>query len=1276
MDRVGTNNLNRSLDSSYVALHDHERRVLHALRQLNRLLISETNCERLADQICSLLTGQLCYHRAWIALLAHEQCGGLHRKSDTVTAGLARFQSLAYSGMSPELGETLRERLLKGEFPHCMEQALKSQSLHVVRKPECDCPDCLLKTSYCSQSALTVPLIHQEVLFGVISVSIPQEFLGENDESSVFRELAADLSFALYKLDREQSAYQLSGIYTALFQNNLSVMLLMDSSTGVIVEANDAAVRFYGWQKNDLLGKSIYDLNVLSRHLVQEEMEQARNSKRNNFRFQHYLADGSTRYVDVFCGPVEIGNKSLLYAAVYDVTERVQAEGAIIQTKSKLQAILNASFDAIFLSQHGKILESNRTASALFGYTELEFQSLHATQLFHPSDHRTILLNIQLQFQGVYEAIAVRKDGSTFQAEIQARMIDLAGTSRRMTAIRDITLRRKAEIELRNSVRLQELIAELSTSFISLPVDQFKSTLENSLQKIAQYSGAVRTYVGLYDHKTRHCLFTHEWHAQHVCSLKERLPAVPFATIENSWLNSHQRDTPFLETDALGIHHDDKLRYLHLIKGANVYALLPLMEGDSPFGFVGFDFIRTNTNLQDGERKIFEIFAHMVANIFKRRMMEDNLRQQRERLEFIITGSQLGTWIWDIQSGIAIFNERWAEMLGYTLEELTPYDYSTWENLVHPDDLDQTLVELQNATSGAKEGFDIEFRMRHKEEHWVWIHDRGQVLTYDSNGKPHMMFGTHADITWRKRDEEQLRLLAYQVEQAPIAMIRADIHRNVEWCNEQFTTTSGYTIEDIRGGKVGDFLQGPKTNHEKVSEMRAQLEALKPVHLEILNYTKSNQPYWAELTIVPLRDAKDHHIGFVGYSRNITERVEAAKKLQEATESLRKLNEELESRVTQRTLELQKKTTTLELSLETGRVGTWSINLTENKVYWDERMFILYGLKKEEFIPTFDSWCALLEPDDLQRVLPIYEKAIRECSPFEYRYPLKRTNGDSIIIQAKGLYHYNPLTKEAIIHGINYDITTVVAREQALEEINRQLAEATRQKDEFLANMSHDLRTPLNSILGMCESLEMGTYSSLNPKQSKAVFRIRDSGNHLLSIINDLLDLAKMEAGKMRLQYSTLNSRELAQNAILMMEGLAKEKHLKLSFEPETEDVLFQADALRLKQVLINLLSNSIKFTEPGGTVSLNVQLHEAEKAISFSIRDTGIGIHPDFQQYLFKPFFQAESSLVKRHSGTGLGLSIVKHLTELHGGSITYQTSEGIGTTFTITLPLSGAPA
>ncbi|MDX1971747.1 MAG: PAS domain S-box protein [Candidatus Sumerlaeia bacterium] len=1276
MDRVGTKKHHRSLEPTYVAQHDHERRVLHALRQLNRLLISSTSSDRLVEQICSLLTGQLCYHRAWIVLLAQEDASGISGASLVDSPFVAKFRSLAHSGMSPELGESLRQRMQSGDFPRCIQNALKNQNPHVARNPECDCPECLLNKSYCSQSALTVPLIHQDLLFGVISVAIPEEFLGENDESTVFRELAADLSFALYKLDREQRAQQLSGIYTALFQNNLSVMLLMDSNTGVIVEANDAAVTFYGWEKSNLLGKTFYELNVLSRHLVQEELHQARNSKRNNFRFQHYLADGSTRYVDVFCGPVEIGNQNLLYAVVYDVTERVHAEAAIIQAKSKLQAILNASFDAIFLSQHGRILESNRTASALFGYTEKEFTSLHANQLFHPSDQRLITSNIQLQFEGIYEAVGMRKDGSTFQAEIQARMIDLDGTSRRMTAIRDITLRRQAETELRNSVRLQELIAELSTSFISLPVEQFESTLQNSLQKIAHYSGAVRTYVGHYDHQARQCRFTHEWHADFVSSLKETQPIVPFETIENSWLKQHLRDVAFLETDALGIHHIEKLRFLHLVKGANVYILLPLMEGDTPFGFVGFDFIRTNTILQDGERKIFEIFAHMVANIFKRRMMEDNLRQERERLEFIITGSQLGTWIWDVQSNWTVFNERWAGMLGYSLEELTPYDYNTWENLVHPDDLDETLLALQHATSGASQGFDIEFRMRHKEGHWVWIHDRGQVLTHDSNGKPHMMFGTHADITWRKRDEEQLRLLAYQVEQAPIAMIRADVERNVEWCNEQFTATTGFTLEDIRGQKVGDFLQGPGTNQANVALMRAQLDALNPVHLEILNYTKSNQPYWAELTIVPLRDAKDHHIGFVGYSRNITERVEAAQKLQDVTESLRKLNEELESRVTQRTLELQKKTTTLELSLETGQIGTWSIKIDENKVYWDERMFLLYGQNKEKFVPTFESWCALLEPEDLNRVLPLYEKAIRECSSFEFRYGLKKPSGEQIIIQAKGLYHFNPLTEEAIIHGINYDITTVVAREQALEEINRQLAEATRQKDEFLANMSHDLRTPLNSILGMCESLEMGTYSSLNHKQSKAIFRIRESGNHLLSIINDLLDLAKMEAGRMRLQYSTLNSRELAREAIQMMEGLAKEKHLNLGLEPQADVVLFQGDPLRLKQVLINLLSNSIKFTEPGGTISLGVQSKVSDGTVSFCIRDNGIGIHPDFQQYLFKPFFQAETSLVKRHSGTGLGLSIVKHLTELHGGWITYQTSEGKGTTFTITLPLSGLPA
>jgi PAS domain S-box-containing protein len=246
------------------------------------------------------------------------------------------------------------------------------------------------------------------------------------------------------------------------------------------------------------------------------------------------------------------------------------------------------------------------------------------------------------------------------------------------------------------------------------------------------------------------------------------------------------------------------------------------------------------------------------------------------------------------------------------------------------------------------------------------------------------------------------------------------------------------------------------------------------------------------------------------------------------------------------------------------------------------------------------------------------------------------------------------------------------ARTAELSQSNAALARATGLKDEFLASMSHELRTPLTGILGLSESLQLGVYGPLPDKQVKAVQMIYSSGQHLLDLINDILDVSKIEAGKMELQLGSVNVHDVCQASVQFVTQLAQKKKLHLSVKQDLAVGVILADPRRLKQMLVNLLSNAVKFTPEGGAVGLEVVGDAPLKVVRFSVWDTGIGIAPQDLLTLFRPFVQLDNRLSRENSGTGLGLALVMSMAELHGGSVTAESAgvPGQGSRFTIDLP------
>jgi signal transduction histidine kinase len=248
-------------------------------------------------------------------------------------------------------------------------------------------------------------------------------------------------------------------------------------------------------------------------------------------------------------------------------------------------------------------------------------------------------------------------------------------------------------------------------------------------------------------------------------------------------------------------------------------------------------------------------------------------------------------------------------------------------------------------------------------------------------------------------------------------------------------------------------------------------------------------------------------------------------------------------------------------------------------------------------------------------------------------------------------------------------------RTEELEHARIQADEANRAKSEFLANMSHELRTPLNSIIGFTEVLQDQLFGPLNEKQLLYLNDVHESAKHLLNLINEILDLSKIEEGKMELEISKFRVKDLADMGLLMFREKAMKHSIALSCEIEPEaDIEIEADERKIKQVLFNLLSNAVKFTPDGGSVLLRVRMHRASDmdGIEFVVEDTGVGIKEEDIKRLFQPFSQLETPYNKKYEGTGLGLALSKRLVELHGGKIWCESTLGKGSRFGFVIPIS----
>ncbi|HEX3889209.1 MAG TPA: PAS domain S-box protein [Verrucomicrobiae bacterium] len=357
----------------------------------------------------------------------------------------------------------------------------------------------------------------------------------------------------------------------------------------------------------------------------------------------------------------------------------------------------------------------------------------------------------------------------------------------------------------------------------------------------------------------------------------------------------------------------------------------------------------------------------------------------------------------------------------------------------------------------------------------------------------------------------------------------------------------------------------------------------------------------------------------------------------------------------------------------------WTADSNRDLIYISGNAVKMLGYSSEELLDG-QLWLNRIHPEDAARVEQAYQKLFSGGEKFDVEYRICRKDGEWIWLHNHALATHSRVGVMCA-DGIFKDITQRRLAEAAVQQTKDAAEAANLAKSQFLANMSHELRTPLNAIIGFSEILADKTFGDLNDRQLKYSNNILNSGRHLLQLINDILDLAKVEAGRVELMRNTFSVAKALSEVQAIIKTLANKKHIQLESEVAANLPPLFADEAKFKQVMYNLLSNAIKFTPDGGKVFVTTTVQHADGGDSFlkiAVTDTGIGIKENDQERVFKEFEQVESSYGRQQQGTGLGLALTKRLVEMHGGRIWVESKgvEGKGSTFTFLIPLPKAEA
>jgi PAS domain S-box-containing protein len=1108
----------------------------------------------------------------------------------------------------------------------------------------------------------------------LIEVEVNGQFIREQDGTPVNMIFVSRDISARKRI--EQSLRESEERYRTFFRGNNSVMMLVDPDSGAIRDANPAACRYYGYTQEEICRMQISDINMLTMPEIQAEMLRARREERNCFLFRHRLKSSEIRDVEVYSGPIEFGGSILLFSVIHDITERKRTEIQLRKSEEKYRSLIDSADSAISLvDKDGYYLFANSIAAGLFDKKPEEVIGTNIGNYF-PSE----LVELMAK-----NAAGVMRNNKGITDEFQVRL----GSSHRW---------------FRNSI--QPVRDETGTPYavlvFSTDITSGKRTEEALVQSENKYRYYFRNNplpMWIYDVET-----------------------LKFLEVNNAAIaNYGYSEADFLSMTIADIRpKEDLIRFYDDVENTTeVINNAGIWRHAKKSGEVVFVEIISHAILF-GERKARLVLANDVT---ERKEALDQAQKSQQELNAAQKVARMGSWDMDTRSGKITSSENMFPLLGYDPEATQP-SMVLFKNRIHPEDLPRfEEAEEQLLLFGKEIRMTLRFLMPAGSLKWMQVH----IVPEFRSNQLVALHGVIINITEQRENEEKIRRIE-RINKVLSEIDKTIVH--VKSKEELFSSvcriaveTGGFSMAwvgmmdqktrelkpEVYYGNENGYLASVQVNLNKPGTATGPAgQAILTGRSQIVSdiSTSPGMKRWREMAltcgfhscagfpvsmfgrtigVIQLYSGELHFFDdsevelLEEVARDVSfalEFLENDRRRKASENELRLHLENLEEIIRERSRLLQESMEETKDLYDNAPCGYHSLDDNGIFVSMNNTELNWLGYSREEVIGKMGLH-DILAPDDARLFKMRFEDYKKRGGMVNREYELIRKDGSRFSVAVSSNVVYNAKHQYVRDRATLFDITDRKHAEIELIKARHEAERANLAKSEFLANMSHEIRTPMNAVLGYSELLKS---TSLDPIQFEYIESIKSSGKSLLTIINDILDLSKIEAGKMELAYEFVHTRgffsefERIFSFKLNETGLAYE----LDIAPETQEGIF-TDEARLRQIVFNLIGNAIKFTA-SGSITLKVYTENVRRMenkdrqtretadLVIEVIDTGIGISREMQDTIFNAFIQERS--FGKFGGTGLGLAICRRIAGLMHGSITVSSEPGKGSCFRVTIP------